>query len=101
MRSSIGDDADLDALRDQLRTRHKRARRLELAVDTLHVVLEVVGTFAVLRLLVVSAAAREVGGGRVLRTRKGAIGYAVAIHIFVPGEAAQTIEILLAQRLPA
>ena len=40
----------------------KERRGFELAVQALHVVLEVVGALAVLGFLVVAAAAREVGG---------------------------------------
>ena len=60
---------------------------------------EVVGAFAVLRFFVVSAAAREIGGRRMIGARQSAVADAVAVDVFVAGESAQAVEIFFAQEL--
>src|ERR1700756_617927 len=67
VRCSVGDDADFRLARgNHFRPRNEGARRFKLPIDALHVALEVVGPFAVLRLFVVAAAAREVRGRRMI-----------------------------------
>jgi len=80
VRSSVGDDSD-SCVRafDNFRTRNKRARGFELAVEALHVVFVIVGALAVVRFVVVPAAAREVGGRGMLGAGQGAITHAVAV----------------------
>jgi len=60
VRGSIGDDADLVAVvAHDFRLGNQGARVFELARQTVHVVGVVVGTLAVLRLFVMTAAARK------------------------------------------
>src|SRR5206468_6268885 len=64
MRASESDDADLSVRRDlDNRRRHKRTRMLELGPQPLHVAFIVFWAFAVLRLSVVTATAREIRRG--------------------------------------
>src|SRR5262249_1007879 len=91
----------LAAIRDNFRTRRVRPPRFKLAVQALRVVLIVVGTLAVLRLLVVSRAAREISCRRVLCTRQRTIRNSVLIDVLVPCESAETIQILSTQHLAA
>src|SRR5438270_9843656 len=66
--AAVGDHAYFCAnVRDYFGARKVGARRLELAIEPLHVVLIIVGTFTVECFLVVSRAAREVG-------RRGMLG---------------------------
>src|SRR6476660_586320 len=82
-----------------MRTRNKRTRSFKLAVDTLHVVLEVIGALAVLRLLVVAGAAREVRCCGMIGSRQRAVTDTVSVNIFVASEPAEPIQIFFAQNL--
>ena len=57
---------------------------------------EVVGPLAVLRFLVVAAAAREVRRRRMVGAGQRAVADAVAVHVLVAGEPAQPVQIFLA-----
>ncbi len=63
--------------------------------------LEVVGTLAVLRFLIVAAAARKIRSRRMLGSWQRAIANAVAVHVSVTGESAQPVQIFFAQNLAA
>ncbi len=54
-----------------------------------------------MRLLVVAAAAGEVGGRRMIGAGQGAIADAVAIHVLVAGELAQALQVFPAEHLAA
>ncbi len=96
MRGAVGDDADFVAfIAEHLGPRHQRARVFELALQAIEIVHVIVGALTVLRLLVVSAAAREPCGCGMVGSRQGAIANAVAIKIFVAGEASQAARGLL------
>src|SRR5215469_1085191 len=99
VRGAVADDADLRFSGVDFRARHEGARGFELAVQPLHVVLEVIGALAVLGPLVVSAAAREVGGGRVIGPGESAVPDAITVNVFVAGESAEPVEVFLAQHL--
>src|ERR1022692_4735952 len=67
VRGSVGDDPDLRTRSlNNLGTRYEGASGLELAVEALHVVFVIVRALAVVGFVVVSAAAREIGGRRML-----------------------------------
>src|SRR5262249_48253331 len=100
MRGAVGDDADLRLAGIDLGAWHERAGGLELAIQALQVVLVIIRTLAVLSMLVVAAAAREVRCSGMIRSRQGAVRNRVAIHVFVAREAAQTIEIFFGQDFP-
>src|ERR1035437_148162 len=70
VRRAISDDADLrrSAAR-HFRTRNERPGSLELLVDPFHVAFEIVRTLAVLRLLIVAAAARKISRCGMIRAR--------------------------------
>src|SRR5208282_5906989 len=94
VRGAIGDDADFRVRTfHNLGPRHEGPRGFELAVETLHVVFVIVGALAVVGFIVVPAAAGEIGGGGVVCSRQRSIAYAVAIQIFVAGEAAEFFQI--------
>src|SRR5580704_3917879 len=98
--SPITDDSDLRVV--PLRnfwSWNEGPRSFEFAVQALHIVLEVVGAFAVLSLFVMAAASCEVGGRRMRRTGKRAVSDSVAIDIFVASESTKAIEILFTQNL--
>ena len=77
------------------------ARRLELAIEPLHVVLIIVRTLTVECLLVVSRAAREVGRRGMLRARQGAIRDTIFVDIFIAREAAESVQIVRTEHLAA
>ena len=85
------DDADVRAV-DVLHHRlgHVLPRRLELAREPLHVANVVVRTLAVLRLLVVAGAAREVRGHLLAGDR--AVGNAIAVDVLVAAPLADARE---------
>src|SRR5262249_20417357 len=89
------------AIRNRLRLGHQTAGRLELAGKPLHIVVIIVRPLAVLRLLVVSAAACKVGGCRMIRSGQGAVWNGIAIHIFIARKSAQPPEILSGKELAA
>ena len=102
MRGAVGDDADFVAVvAHDLRPRNQRARGFELVRQAVHVVGVIVRTLAVLRLLVVSAAAREPCRSGMVGSRQGAIADAVAVHVLVAREAAQPFQIFRGQHLAA
>ncbi len=74
---------------------------VELAGEAEHVVLVVVGTFGVLGALVMAAATGEVGGGGVVGAGEGAVGYGVAVDVFVAGEAAELFKLLRVENFAA
>ncbi len=88
-------------LRSGNRSRNDAARRLPLAVQAVQVVDVIFRTLGVLRLFVVSAAARKPCCIRVLGSGQGAVADAVAVHVLVARKAAQPVQILLAQNLAA
>ncbi len=70
----------------------KERAGFELAVQSLHVVFEVVGAFAVLCLLVVAAPTSEIGCCRMDRSRQRAEADAISVDVFVPGESTEAVE---------
>src|SRR5580658_374086 len=84
VRGSISQDANLGiAPSCQLGAWNKRPRGLKLLVKALHVAFKIIGTLAILRFLVVSAAAREVCGGGMIGAGQRTIADAISIDIFV------------------
>ena len=102
MRGAVGDDADFVAVvAHHLRLGNQRARRFELVRQTVHVVGVVVGPLAVLRFLVVSAAARKPRRSGMIGSRQGAVADAVAVHILVARETAGPFQVFRGQYLAA
>src|SRR5215469_18957325 len=99
VRGAVADNADFRSSGVDFRARHKGASGFELAVQPLHVVLEVVGALAVLGPLVVSAAAREVGRGRMIGAGESAVSDAITVNVFVARESAEAVEVFPAQHL--
>ena len=94
MRAAVGDQAHPGgevSLDDG--ARDGPARRLQLEGQAVEVLLPVLGPLAVARFLVVAGAAREVGRQGVLGAGDGPVADAVAVHVLVPLEAAQPLEV--------
>src|SRR5690348_9099786 len=77
---------------NDFRFRYYTARGFKLARKPLHVVVIIVRTFAVLRLLIVSATSREVGSRRMIGSWQCTVGNRVAIYIFIARKSAQSSE---------
>src|SRR5208337_765249 len=77
------------------------ARRLELEGQPVEVLLPILGPLAVSRFLVVAGTAREVGCQGILGAGDGPVADAVAVHVLVPLEAAQPLEICRGAYLPS
>src|ERR1700733_6582393 len=102
MRSPVTQNADARVISlYDLRSRNKRTCRLKPAVEALHVVRIIVGTFAVSGALIVSAASSKVSGRRMVRSRKSAVTDAVAVDVLVAGKTSRLVEICFAQNLAA
>ena len=84
-----------------LRLWNKRAHGLKFARHTVQVVHVVVFSLGVLSFFVMTAAAREISGLRMIGSRQRAITNAVAIHILVAGKSAQPFEVHRGQHLAA
>ena len=100
--SAHGDEADFGP---RAMLHHRRgnvlAHDFELVRQAIHVVDVIVLALGVLGLVVVAAAAREVGRGGVIGAGQRAVADAVAIHILVAREAAQPVQIFGGQHLAA
>src|SRR5580704_2326886 len=100
VRGAIGDDDNLVAfVLHDLRFGNQGARGLELAVQPVQVVLIIVGTLAVLSLLIVTAAARKPRRRGVSGSGQCPVADAVAVHIFVARKSTQAVEVFLRQDL--
>src|SRR5476649_289940 len=102
MRRAVADDPDFRfSVRIYFRAWHERSCSLEFTIEAFHVAFEVVSAFAVLRFLVMSAAAGEVGGGVMVGAGQSAVADAVAVDVFVAGETSQPVQILFAEDFAA
>ena len=77
-----------------LRTWNEGTRCLELAVEALHIIFVVVGTLAVVGVIVVTAASGEIGCRRMIGAGQRSISHTITIQIFVAGESAELRRIL-------
>src|SRR5262249_48006032 len=96
-----GDNPNTGAIAHDLGRRSRGTHAFELVRQPVHVPLIIVRTLAVLRLLVVPAAAREVRRRGMIGSWQGAVADAVAVNVLVARESADFVELLLAQDLAA
>src|SRR5581483_7754863 len=94
---AVSNDADFGLAGVHFGARNELARGFKLMIEALHVIGVVVRPLAILRFLIMAAAAREVSGARMVGPRKSAIADAIAVHVLVAGKSAETIEVFLAQ----
>src|ERR1700686_1213026 len=102
MRCAVGDKSDFRfAAGNHFWSRNKGPRRLKLATEALHVLLKIVGTLALLRLLVMSAASGKECGSGMIGAWQSSISDTIPVNILIASETAKAVQVFLAEDFAA